>query len=237
MGYDPPGLSIFFLSNEKYTERLVRLLHRKCMSTEVDSFEPIHQNVRTVLRPAHEPITPSTFLVPVAYYERMQERMEKIGITSVSIYLRILLTEYKMKVFQEGFPKSENVKMEYQKPGQGLVRVNFRPENSDWIVLSEISLGLGFSRCFVFVMMLELDLQSDENVGIQTPRSKRDGRIIPYAVAITQFIYHTQNKYQKKLRIYELSRLRDPMVQRNPHFYYKDGSLNYSALKSSPRED
>lgn len=65
--------------------------------------------------------------------------------------------EYKLSVLQSG-----KWKKVYQAEGQGLVRVNFYPHEVDWARLSVLSNATGYSRCFLFVYLMELDLKKDQ---------------------------------------------------------------------------
>ncbi len=49
-------------------------------------------------------------------------------------------------------------KKEYQAAGQDLRRVNFYPEERDWARLSAMSNATGFSRCYIFVFLMLVDM-------------------------------------------------------------------------------
>ncbi len=44
----------------------------------------------------------------------------------------------------------------YQRPGQNLVRVCFRPEPDDWLELGQIALHMGVSRCLAFMVLVRM---------------------------------------------------------------------------------
>ncbi len=149
-----------------------------------------------------------------------------LGVRSLRHYLQFLLHRYQMSIFNNEFPKNQKLKTRYQGTGRQLLRIGIRASNRDWIVLSEISLGLGYSRCCVFVLLLELDLGILKEIErVLTPRLNEDRKIIPYAIVVTQIIYPMGDIYQKRLRLYELSRMRDPIVRECPGYFNRDGSL------------
>lgn len=48
----------------------------------------------------------------------------------------------------------------YQRPGQDLVRVAFRPKLCDWLALGQIAAHLGVSRCLAFILLSRLGQES-----------------------------------------------------------------------------
>lgn len=215
----------------KGAEQIEFFEHILIMNSAADIYEPIHEKLKSRIDPSCNPITPGTFLIPVIYYERMLNRMKDRNAHSVSKYLNYLLKKYKLEVFHKKFPQSIRVKTQYQSYGQELVRVSVRPSNSDWMILSELSQGLGISRCYLFVLLLEIDIDiRTKNVGIPIPRRAKDYREIKYAISITQIIYPGQRRCLKKLQLYELSRLRNPNVRLYPEYFYKDGSFKFRAF-------
>ncbi len=215
-----------------FVGKIVNFLLCICMSIQSDNFVPINKRVRRACPPSAQPTTPGTLLIPEKYLEQLEHRMNQLNMKSFSVYLRFLLYQYQRAVFDNDFPKSSKIKTEYQGVGKNLLKIAIRATNNDWMLLSEISLGLGFSRCFVVVMLLEMDLGIKQKIErVLTTRYNRDGKIIPFAVVITQIIYPTGDWYEKKLRIYELSRLRDPLVRAYPDHYNKDGSFNLNRKK------
>ncbi len=84
-------------------------------------------------------------------------KVGKIRRMSVKLYLHVLLKdprlEDKLKLL-----RSRKWKKEYQSKGQNLRRVNFYPVEEDWARLSAISNATGFSRCYIFVYLMKIDL-------------------------------------------------------------------------------
>ncbi len=62
-------------------------------------------------------------------------------------------------------------RMTYQRPGQDLVRCQFRVSETSWARLSALAYGSGMSRCAVFTWMLEREL--DSSVRVPTPGQQR----------------------------------------------------------------
>jgi hypothetical protein len=102
--------------------------------------------------------TVSTLLIPEYLLKEFYLKNKKHK-ENFTVYLRKLLRRYRALTFYSDLiPEPKKVKAEYQEEGLNLERVNFRPENADWIELGEIALAFGKSRCWVFVYLLKLDL-------------------------------------------------------------------------------
>ena len=56
--------------------------------------------------------------------------------------------------------ESKKWKVAYQAGGQNLQKINFYPDEKDWAKLSILSASTGFSRCFLFVFLLVIDLET-----------------------------------------------------------------------------
>ena len=102
--------------------------------------------------------TVSTLLIPEHLVEKfLQNRLEGHG-NNTSVYLRNLLSMYRIITHSGMIPKPSKIKTEYQEENQNLKRVSFRPDNSDWIELGQLAIAFGKSRCWMFVHLLQLDL-------------------------------------------------------------------------------
>ena len=88
-----------------------------------------------------------------------------------------------------------NVKRFYQKQGLKLQRLDFRPNNGDWLELGLLACSLGLSRCAVFVMLLqrELSMSSGESSGVGTPVRKRPA-ILSFSVFTVIDSFHRSGK-------------------------------------------
>jgi len=110
--------------------------------------------VKTIKEP--ERSTQSTFLVGGYIHNKyMLPRLLKGK--ALSYYLHKLLSdpdlEYKLSRL-----KPRKWKKHYQDEGQDLNALYFYPNECDWARLSIISNGTGFSRCYIFVYLMLLDL-------------------------------------------------------------------------------
>ncbi len=119
----------------------------------------------------------STLLIPGSYYERFFSgyvRYRKVRNLPLSFYLQCLLDD-PLLYHKLSFIKAPKWKKVYQAPGQDLRRVNFYPDERDWARLSTISNATGFSRCyiFVFLMLVDLGVISLENGGTNPDLGKR----------------------------------------------------------------
>ncbi len=101
--------------------------------------------------------TVSTLLIPKELKEDFQLLLEKYQ-GNLSLYLKILLKRYQTITHSGLIPEPIKVKTEYQEKNQDLIRLNFRPMNSDWVELGELALAFGKSRCWLFVYLLKLDI-------------------------------------------------------------------------------
>lgn len=121
--------------------------------------------------------TRSTLLIPEKYYKRFFWRSPyvKVGHLTLGAYLSMLmndpLLDYKLRFLE----KTGKWKKQYQREGQGLVRVNFYPDDRDWGRLAAISNSTGFSRCFIFVylMLVAMGVICLENRGTHLSCEKR----------------------------------------------------------------
>ncbi len=75
----------------------------------------------------------------------------------LSAYLHKLMSDPELQ-FKISLLKSKKWKKQYQPDGQDLVPVYFYPDECDWAQLGLISNASGFSRCYIFVYLMLLDL-------------------------------------------------------------------------------
>lgn len=103
--------------------------------------------------------TRSTLLVPTPLIEQFfnSGSYKKVGGLSLKRYFSKLIEDPQLD-YKLSFLKSGKWKKEYQKKGQALQRVNFYPDDRDWGRLGAISNATGFSRCYIFVYLLLLDM-------------------------------------------------------------------------------
>lgn len=109
---------------------------------------------RSVTDPGLE--TQSTFLVGESCYANylLPRVIKGMG---VSAYLHRLIIDPELNT-KLGYLKPKKWKKTYQEEGQNLKRLNFFPMEADWARLSIISNATGFSRCYIFVFLMLVDL-------------------------------------------------------------------------------
>jgi hypothetical protein len=101
--------------------------------------------------------TVSTLLVPAHLVSFLKKKTKENG-NSLTVYLRNLLSIYRLVTHSGMIPSPRKIKTEYQDEGLDLERINFRVGNADWLELGELALAFGKSRCWMFTFLLELDL-------------------------------------------------------------------------------
>jgi hypothetical protein len=110
--------------------------------------------VKNIKKPENP--TQSTFLVGNYFFKTYVEPRSLKG-KFLSYYLHKLLKdpqlEHKLRLL-----KPMKWKKHYQDEGQDLQALYFYPDEADWARLSIISNGTGFSRCYIFVYLMLLDL-------------------------------------------------------------------------------
>jgi hypothetical protein len=99
--------------------------------------------------------TKSTFYVPANLCEFLKYKIRSHG--SLIKYFETILTKFRVINYSGMLPNSSRVKTVYQEAGLELVRFDFEPRNEDWIELGSLAMGLGVSRTWLFVFLLELD--------------------------------------------------------------------------------
>ncbi len=99
----------------------------------------------------------STLLVPGSYFERYFDSCTKVRNLPLSFYLQLLLDDPQLE-YNLSLLKTQKWKKVYQSTGQDLRRINFYPDERDWARLSVISNATGFSRCYIFVFLMLIDL-------------------------------------------------------------------------------
>jgi hypothetical protein len=115
--------------------------------------------------------TVSTLLIPSHLIDDFILKKEKYK-GNVSFYLRSLLRRFRSITHTGTLPEPKKFKTEYQEKKLHLLKVNFRPRNSDWLELGELALAFGKSRCWVFVHLLKLDILGLWKVLVETRMNK-----------------------------------------------------------------
>jgi len=104
--------------------------------------------------------------------------------------------------------RSYKWKKNYQSYGQDLRRYNFRPSESDWALLSILSNGLGFSRCYVFVFLMLID------AGIIKFNLNKRGNVGTPTYLDTQFHNNSNDVVSCTIIIYKKTRILKRKIQK-----------------------
>ncbi|MCE9499200.1 MAG: DUF1564 domain-containing protein [Leptospira sp.] len=99
--------------------------------------------------------TSSTIKIPAKLLERYENRIKQFG--SQGKYFSHILNKYRILFHSGSLYCSGNMKNVYQKRGQNLIRVSFRPRNSDWLELRIVSQAHFVSMSAIFVYLIEID--------------------------------------------------------------------------------
>jgi hypothetical protein len=73
-------------------------------------------------------------------------------------FLALLLDKYRILTHSGALPEACKLKTEFQDEGQDLQRVNFKPDNDDWLELGQVATFYGKSRCWIFTYLLRLEV-------------------------------------------------------------------------------
>ena len=96
----------------------------------------------------------STFLIPENLLSLLNNILQN-NRCNVRELLSILLRRFsKSSEFPKKF-QNDHVKTRYQKPGNSLVRIDFRPRLKDWAELKILARGMGCSCCLLFILLLK----------------------------------------------------------------------------------
>ncbi len=113
------------------------------------------------MKPTEYPKTQSSLLIPEKF---LDDYMLKTKKTTREAYFHLLLHKYKGLLLDGILPRPSKIKKAYQDNGQNLTKLNFWPENSDWIEIGILSNWLGISRTALFTWLLIMDLSDFEKI-------------------------------------------------------------------------
>ncbi|MCB1179415.1 MAG: DUF1564 family protein [Leptospiraceae bacterium] len=99
--------------------------------------------------------TVSTLLIPQALLIHIENKFGKKY--QLDDILSCLISKYKKFIASSQIRPSKSFKLKFQEEGLNLIPKKFRPENKDWMELGIIAYGLGYSRCWLFSYLLELE--------------------------------------------------------------------------------
>lgn len=79
---------------------------------------------------------------------------------SLAIYLRNLITKYESLLLGGYLPSNSHsaVAVKYQNSDDGFRKLPLRPGLNEWLILSKLSRVLGYSRCYTFTLLIQLDV-------------------------------------------------------------------------------
>lgn len=97
----------------------------------------------------------STLLIPKDLMKKFKYQQKKFR--GKPEYFSHLIMRYRNVLRTFAFEPS-GLRTEYQFKHQNLQKVNFRPQAADWAELGTFSIATGKSRCFLFVLLLLMDL-------------------------------------------------------------------------------
>jgi hypothetical protein len=98
----------------------------------------------------------STLLIPEIMLDEFKLRADRYN--GVPNYFKAILRKFRIFSHAGLIPAPSKLKTEFQKSGQNLKRVNFVPNNADWLEIGCIALSYGKSRTWVFSFLLYLDI-------------------------------------------------------------------------------
>jgi hypothetical protein len=100
--------------------------------------------------------TTSTVLVPEELILDFEAKVKVNG--GMRKFLALLLDKYRILTHSGALPEACKLKTEFQDEGQDLQRVNFKPDNDDWLELGQVATFYGKSRCWIFTYLLRLEV-------------------------------------------------------------------------------
>lgn len=151
---------------------------------------------------------PVTLLAPAVLVRNIRR---KAGASSKGGYLRYLLSSYRSEL--ESWTRNAHLtdRTSYQSFGLCLMRVSLRPLAGDWLELSVLARSLGYSRCKLFTMLCELDLEresaSAETDGVPTDPIREYLYQEAARVLLVEEVFPGQRRHKRRLEIRRDERL------------------------------
>ena len=101
--------------------------------------------------------TPNTIWIPVKYKKFIAKKL--LVHKKFSIYVNFLIEKIFQSLEQRELKPYTGVKTKYQEKGLGFYKEHFRNyRDNDWEILKILALSLNVSRCYLVVMLIEMDL-------------------------------------------------------------------------------
>ncbi len=130
--------------------------------------------------------SPVTLLVP----ERII-RIRKLKSNQLNRELSTLLKKYQNAALKKKFLGKNFPAISYQNKGQKLKRMNFRPDEKDWIEFGLLAQGLGVSRCLLFSIL------EDWQCSREIPREELGGALTK--ITLLRKILLPQSRFQSQI--------------------------------------
>lgn len=151
---------------------------------------------------------PVTLLAPAALLESVYRR---VGSRQKGGYLRYLLSRYRSKFENLNRDGRLTDRTSYQSSGLNLIRISLRPHAGDWLELSVLARSIGCSRCKLFVMLCEVDMEGDgasgEEDGVPTNPVREQLYQEAASVILIEEIFPGQRRHKRRLEILRDERL------------------------------
>jgi len=141
--------------------------------------------------------TVSSLLIPASIIPQLEHRLKERG-CNLKGYLNHLIRGYREIALKQRLLVDKHCKCRYQETGQNLHKYNFRPDNESWIELGQLGRANGISRCFLFVLLLLIDVENclkKKKVEVPTNHQNQHDFWYPFFIEFSERIYPFQNKY------------------------------------------
>ncbi len=151
---------------------------------------------------------PATLLAPAALVASIQQRA---GARGMGGYLRYLLSRYRSEFESSSYSGQLPDRTLYQSAGLQLTRLSLRPFWGDWLELSVLARALGCSRCRLFVLLCELDLDRarghSPTDGVPTDPNRQLLYQEAASLVLTEQIFPGRRRHARSLEIRRDERL------------------------------
>ncbi|XDD52485.1 DUF1564 family protein [Leptospira sp. WS92.C1] len=132
--------------------------------------------------------SPVTLLIP----ENLV-RLRKLKAAKLNQELNYLLKKYGTVALKKNFLGKNLPAISYQNKGLTLKKMNFRPNEKDWVELGIIALGLGVSKCLLFAILEEWECSNE------VPREFWGGALTK--ITLLRKIHLSQNKFSTEFSL------------------------------------
>ncbi|MBM9500614.1 DUF1564 family protein [Leptospira sp. 201903071] len=130
--------------------------------------------------------SPVTLLIPEQII-----RMRRLRANKLNQELSFLLQKYQKTALKKKFLGKSFPAISYQRKGLKLKRMNFRPNEKEWVELGILALGLGVSRCLLFAILEEWECRKE------IPREEIGGALTK--ITLLRKILLPQNRFHSQI--------------------------------------